>query len=359
MIKAKTTIVAKFICALMITLHLSCLTHAQDVGFSQFYEQPFLRNPALAGIFTGDMRFTASYRNQWQSVTVPYRTFSLSTEIKLPLEVVPDDNLTIGLQLMRDIAGTSSFSTTQILPAINYSLPLSGEKNSYLSLGVIGGLRQQKFDPTKLVLDDQFVAGSNGTFSIMPASAQVFNNTNVNYFDLSAGISYNGVMRDDIDYYIGAGMFHLTRPQVGFFDKNKITLNKKLALNGGLKMPTSDEDQVTIYADYFKQFGDGFNPVGISTFQAGLLYNHDLYVLGDEQTTIGFGVLYRYDDAIIPVIQLQMTQFKIGASYDVNISKLSVASQYRGGFELTLSYTGLLNSRKSDARQTRCPRFGK
>src|ERR1700709_746181 len=117
-----------------VTLLVSCSASAQDIGFSQFYEQPLLRNPALAGIFTGDVRLVASYRNQWQSVTIPYRTFGLSTEIKLPIDLVPDDNITIGLQLIKDVAGTSEFSTTQILPAVNYSLPLSGQKNSYLSI---------------------------------------------------------------------------------------------------------------------------------------------------------------------------------------------------------------------------------
>src|ERR1700761_6055348 len=110
---------------------------SQDVGYSQFYDQPLLRNPALAGIFTGDVRLVAAFRNQWQSVTIPYRTFGLSSEVKFPTNIVPDDNLTVGLQLMRDVAGTSEFSTTQILPAVNYSLPLSGVKNSFLSLGVV------------------------------------------------------------------------------------------------------------------------------------------------------------------------------------------------------------------------------
>src|SRR3982750_2620642 len=97
-------------------------SRAQDVGFSQFYDQPLLRNPALAGIFTSDVRFVGSYRNQWQSVTVPYRTFALSSELKLPMNIFPDDNVTIGLQLVRDIAGSSEYSTLQVLPAVNYSL---------------------------------------------------------------------------------------------------------------------------------------------------------------------------------------------------------------------------------------------
>ena len=99
-------------------MHIAAV--AQDVGFSQFYDQPLLPNPALAGIFTGDIRLTASYRNQWQSVTVPYRTFGLSSEIKFPMQIMGRDlTLTTGLQLFRDVAGTSEFSTTQAMPALN------------------------------------------------------------------------------------------------------------------------------------------------------------------------------------------------------------------------------------------------
>ena len=50
-------------------LLLFLLTHVrtkaqQDINYSQFYELPLLRNPALAGIFNGNVRFTAGYRNQ-------------------------------------------------------------------------------------------------------------------------------------------------------------------------------------------------------------------------------------------------------------------------------------------------------
>ena len=343
---------------LLIASRFISAAFSQDVGFSQFYDQPLLRNPALAGIFTGDVRLVAAYRNQWQSVTIPYRTFGLSSEVKLPVNVAPNDNLTIGLQLIKDVAGTSEFSTLQILPAVNYSLPLSGETNSYLSLAFMGGLMQQRFDPTKLVLNDQYVSGSNGSFTVLPSSGQVFNNTSVNYFDLSVGVSYNGVLRDDVDYFIGAGLFHITRPRVGFFEGNKITLNKKAAFNFGLSAPTSETDQFVLYGDYFKQYGDNFKPVGISTLQVGMMYKHDLEVIGDDYTTFTLGVLYRWDDAIIPVVQMELSKFIIGVSYDVNVSKLVVASQYRGGFELTLSYRDLLNSRKKEQRQIRCPRFG-
>jgi hypothetical protein len=113
-----------------------------------------------------------------------------------------------------------------------------------------------------------------------------------------------------------------------------------------------------LYGDYFKQYGDKFKSVGISTLQVGMMLKRDLVVVDDDRTSFTIGVLYRWDDAIIPVAQMELSKFIIGVSYDVNVSKLVVASQYRGGFELTLSYRDFLNSRKREQRQTRCPRFG-
>lgn len=339
-------------------LGVSLSGFSQDVGFSQFYEQPLLRNPALAGIFSGDIRFTASYRNQWQSVTIPYRTFALSSELKIPLNVTPDDNLTIGLQLIRDVAGTSEFSSTQILPAANYSLPVGRIRNSYLNFAVMGGLMQQRFDPTKLVLNDQFIAGGNGTFSFLPSSRQVFNNTSVNYPDLSMGVSFSSDIGEGVDYFIGIGFFHLPKLKVGFFDGHEIIRNKKVAINAGLSAPTSDEDRIIFYADYFKQFKKiPAEPVGIHTFQTGILYSHDLMVYGDMQYTFTGGVLYRLNDAVVPVIQLQLSKVVIGASYDINIDKLAAAARYRGGIELIITYRDFLNYNQSEQRQSRCPKF--
>ena len=52
----------------MLILFSSQNIFSQDIHFSQFFEAPLLRNPALAGLFSGDIRLQAVYRNQWQSV---------------------------------------------------------------------------------------------------------------------------------------------------------------------------------------------------------------------------------------------------------------------------------------------------
>lgn len=61
------------------------MVKGQDLHFSQFYEAPLLRNPALAGLYEGDVRVQGVYRNQWNSVAFPYQTGSINAEYKFPV----------------------------------------------------------------------------------------------------------------------------------------------------------------------------------------------------------------------------------------------------------------------------------
>jgi hypothetical protein len=45
----------KKIILLILIYPISIIALAQDIHFSQFFEAPLLRNPSLAGIFTGDV----------------------------------------------------------------------------------------------------------------------------------------------------------------------------------------------------------------------------------------------------------------------------------------------------------------
>jgi len=128
---------------------------AQDIHFSQFFEAPLWRNPSLSGIFTGDIRVQAVYRDQWNSVTDAYRTGSVNAEYKMPVGKL-NDFVTVGLQALYDRAGTIGWTSTHVLPALNYHKSLSADKNRYLSLGFMGGLVQRRFDPSKMTTNSQY-----------------------------------------------------------------------------------------------------------------------------------------------------------------------------------------------------------
>ena len=67
------------------SLSLAACSFAQDIHFSQFFEAPLYRNPALAGIVNADVRVQTVYRSQWNSIANAYKTTSLNAEYKLPV----------------------------------------------------------------------------------------------------------------------------------------------------------------------------------------------------------------------------------------------------------------------------------
>ncbi|MBN9296186.1 MAG: PorP/SprF family type IX secretion system membrane protein [Filimonas sp.] len=322
---------------------------AQDLTFSQFYEKPLLRNPALAGVFDGDIRISGIYRNQWQSVTVPYQTGAMSVEVKFPLPQW-EDWITVGLQATHDVAGDIKLKRTQLLPVVNYHKSLSGNADDYLSLAFMAGPVNSQFDPTLLKMDDQF---QNGSFNPNAPTQQVFDRTGFSYWDASAGVTYSSGFGENSRFYIGGALFHFNKPKVAFYTSNSnVILNHKLVFNAGATIPTSDINRIQAYADYFIQGGN-------RQFLGGLLYGMDLAQNYDDEKAFSLylGGLFRWNDAIIPVVKMDFYDLSVGISYDVNLSKLKTASQMRGGFEITASYKAKFTGRSLEASKVRCVWF--
>ncbi len=336
----------KKISLLLLSAFCVQLAKAQDINFSQFYELPLLRNPALAGTYRGDVRVTTAYRSQWNSVTVPYQTQALGAELKFGVSQNSDDYLSLGMQVTNDVAGDSKLGKTQMLPMLAYHRSMSQDKDAYLSLGFLGGAVQQRFDQSKLTFDDQFVGGA---YSSTNPTHDVFSRTNVTYWDAGVGMKYSSTFGYDNRFYLGAAYFHFTQPKVAFNGANDIRLNKKFVLNGGLSAATSEYDRVTFYLDWFVQGGN-------NQAQGGVLYKHDILQEDQDYTvSLSGGAFVRWNDAVVPVIKLDYYNVGVGLTYDVNVSKLKQASRGRGGFELTLSYANFLNIRNSSMEKVRCP----
>jgi type IX secretion system PorP/SprF family membrane protein len=312
----------------------SAPTRAQDIHFSQFYETPLLRNPALAGVFTGDYRIQTLFRDQWNSFTDAYRTGSLSGEYKWSIGQT-NDYLTTGMEIFYDKAGTAALTTTEAMPALNYHQSLSNEKPMYLAVGFMGGIVQKTLDLSKVTTNSQY----NGT-AYDPAlpNGETILNPNIHYLDGALGISFNTAFGADYKntLYLGAAYFHLNRPRNSFYQDPTVDLEPKVVFSGGVHSIIGDYLGFTIQADYSQQ-GPAHETIG------GVMVS---YKLGDDPDNTDYvfnlGSYIRWGDAIIPVIKLESNAFTVGLSYDVNISTLTIASEGRGGFELSLSYIGFL-----------------
>ena len=339
----------KIIQILILVALPSIYSFAQDMHFSQFFEKPMLRNPALAGVFEGDVRISGIYRNQWQSVTTPFQTGGLSGEIKLPVGTY--DWVTLGTEIEYDQAGDLKLRRTQVLPVVCYHKSLSAVRDNYLSIAFMGGYVNSQFDPYSAQWDDQFV---NGHYTPTNQSSQVFSNSSYGYWDASTGIAYSGEMGEMDRFYLGVGLFHFNNPKTNFYSSNNTTtVPQKLTVNSGFKFTTSDLDNVHIYADYQLQGGT-------DQFIGGVMYTRELVKRYDDHKSYSFGVgaFYRWNDAIIPTVKLDMYDLSLGLSYDVNVSRLTEASQSMGGFELSLSYRANISRMSEAASRVRCPGVG-
>jgi type IX secretion system PorP/SprF family membrane protein len=322
---------------------------AQDLHFSQFFNAPLLRNPALAGIFTGDYRIQGVYRDQWNSLTNAYRTGSFNGEYKLPVGKT-DDFLTLGMQILYDKAGSAGLTSTQVFPALNYNKSLSNTHASYLSLGFMGGYVEKRIDVSKITTNSQF----NGTaFNPSLGTGESFPTPDIHYWDASVGMSYNTSFGQDYQnsMFLGIAYHHLNRPMNSFYQNSAVELQPKWVASGGAKFNLDERSELTVQADYSVQ--------GIARETIfGLMYGYKLGEFTDDpKYVLGIGAYMRVGDAFIPVIQLDMLPLSIGLSYDVNISTLNTVSQGQGGFELSITYIGFLDRENSAKNKMLCPRF--
>src|SRR5580698_214228 len=124
----------------------SPVVFAQDIHFTQFDMQPLIINPAFRGMFDGQVRAGAIYRNQWASVTVPYVTYGASVDLPLLIER-NGDYLAAGLQLYKDQAGDANLSNFTGMVSVAYHKFFGGEFNgSDLAVGLQGGYAQKSID---------------------------------------------------------------------------------------------------------------------------------------------------------------------------------------------------------------------
>jgi type IX secretion system PorP/SprF family membrane protein len=317
---------------------------AQDIHFSQFFEAPLLRNPSLAGIYTGDIRVQGVYRDQWSSVTNAYKTGSLNGEYKMPVGK-GDDFMSLGMQMLYDRAGTIGWVSTHIMPALNYHKSLSSEHNRYLSLGFMGGFVQRRFDRSKMTTNTQYDGGGDG---------ETLQNATYSYLDGSVGMSYNSSLKDDPEdnFYLGVAYHHFNRPNNSFYRDPAIELSPKWVFSGGIRFGVSEYAYMTLQADHSRQ-GD------YSEIVAGGMYGLKLGSDPDKPDyTVHAGAFLRWNDALIPVLKFDYEPFSVAISYDVNISRLKQSSYGRGGIELSVSYVGFLKRPdRSTLNSTLCPRF--
>lgn len=319
---------------------------AQDIHFSQIFETPLMRNPALAGIFTGNMRIQSVYRSQWNTITDAYQTVSLSGEFRTRIGYT-DDYITFGTQIIYDRAGTVALTASHILPAINYHKSLNNERNMYLSAAIMGGYVQRRFDWSKMTTNNQY----GGTITPGVNTGEGFSRTSYHYFDGSVGMSFNTQLGENPsnNMYIAGAYHHFNKPKsLSFYSNTAYEMKPRWVGSVGFSKMVNEYTDLMIQADYNKQ--DAYREI-----IAGAMISRKLDDVDNPSKVISIGGYFRWQDAFIPALKLEFKPVAIGVSYDANISQLKKVSTGRGGFEISIAYKKV--KEESADPDTRCPKF--
>lgn len=345
----KKIIISIYILSLIV---MPSVLKAQDVHFSQFYESSILRNPSLTGIFTGDYKVGVVYRDQWSSISNPFRTALISAEARIPINDEINDFFSVGLLGYYDKAGSIDMQTTAVYPAINYNKSLDDAHGSFLSVGFTGGYIQRSFDPSKATFDNQY---QNGRFNAANATGEILPNPTFTQWDLGAGISMNSNLgqNNEISYIVGVAGYHFTQPNSSFYRNSGVNTDIRWNVNAGMTAKVNETISYQLFGNYMRQ-----GTYNEAIFGGFLVWNKR-DVSAEEQIAFALygGVFYRYADAVIPTLKLRFKGYTLGMSYDVNLSKLKAATNLRGGYEITLFKTGFFKNPNFEKSRTLCPHF--
>lgn len=314
-------------------------TAQQEKHFSMFFMNQAQFNPAAAGHFGGDIRLFTNFRTQW--FTIPnqaFRTISASLDGRLLEKKLNNGFIGAGVNFVNDVSGDGKYTVNHITIPLNYSIELN--RTTYLSLGVQPGIYAHKLQGDGLYFQNQWTG--SGFDSALPTGENL-GGISDSKFDLSAGIQFVASPSKNRKFELGVSGGHLLKQDVSLY-----------GIAEGMYR------NITVFgkADLGNSFHDwSYHPTVIAMFQgpnryitAGCNFRYQLrpaskHTMYFDGTSISFGFYHRVMDAFIGNIMYQSGPLVIGASYDLNISGLTAATNSVGAAEVFIKFTPSLGFR--------------
>lgn len=330
------TIYQKTVLCVLFGALISVASVAQDIHFSQFDETQLQLNPADAGV-QHEVRVVTNYKNQWQTVGSPYKTFALSADARLLKD--KKHHLGLGIDVFSDKSGDANLKSNQV------NLSLSGIVNvseySVISAGLMAGYAQRSITVDGLQWGSQY-DGMNYNAALPTgetAQAQAFN-----FVDLGAGIQYsygNSEMYISANntrrINIGAAIFHPNTPAYSFYGDKTQILHAKYVFHGNASIGVKNTNLV-LKPSYIVFLQGATREITPGLTLQYILQEGSKYTKNKKPAAFSIGGYYRIQDAFIAVAKFEYANYAIGFSYDINLSKLKTVSKARGGFEISLRF---------------------
>ncbi len=333
------------------------ISTAQDPRFAQFYAAPLSLNPAMTGVYEGQFRFVANYRELYNSIlgSQAFRTVSASFDYRH--QINRGNYAAFGFHLMSDMAGVSNFSRQAGFLSASYMLQMGGSRYSstdkYLIAGAQIGFGQQGLNWNKLWFSNQYNQGEAVIDFDSPTGENFVGDNSKMYLDFNAGVLWYALFDDNQSIYIGGALHHANSPNVSFLEQEN-EIPRRWVAHGGGELPLTKQLSVLPAVALMKQgaamsttLGANFRYTNREWRELALRAGAWGHVV--NQLDSGFSM-----DAITFAAILEMERWNLGFSYDVTSSKLTTANNGRGAFEMSLIYTHPEKTRKP---RVNCPNF--
>lgn len=350
----------------VICLLFAQIANAQDVHFSQWSAAPIYTNPANAGVFDGVQRVILNYRNQWPSIGAPYKTIAFAYDMPVyfgnKYSKKTNSYLGLGITGLHDKAGDAALTNNQLGVTLSSVVRLS--KKYTLSVGLQGMVLHRAINLNEVFNQSQY-AGAGG-FNDNILSNEVYNGNKVN-MDISAGVYLESSpsrrtqsRTNKLTWNIGLAAFHITRPSQNLLLNSADPLHIKLVAQGKMRMDMMNGKYSFMPQAFVMRQGPNMEINTGGMYRMRVKDGSRITIFYTEQA-ISFGLHYRFKDALIPSFIYEVNNWAIGVSYDVNVSSFTLASNARGGFELSMKYCNLrggeLYRRRANPNNLRNPRF--
>ena len=320
----------------------SSILTAQDIHFSQFTASPLNVNPAFTGNFDGQFRLMGTYRTQWNSVTIPYKTISLGTDAH---NLLNQEKLGGGILINNDNAGDSELSVFQFLLSGSYRMVLDGDAKHHLMGGLQIGIRQVSINYSQLKFDSQY----NGYSYVSSApNNESFGNEGRVSPIVNLGAMWQYQEGRTVANF-GLSMYNVNSPNQSFFDNSPVKLDSRLNVHGSAQIPIAKKIELLPSLLFMKQ-GE-FSELMVGTFGKLILNNDEM-----NYRALYLGSWLRSKDAGCFVAAMDYGNVNVGISYDLNYSELKQASKKRGGFEISFRYI-IKQKEIGRANYSICPSF--
>jgi len=182
------------------------------------------------------------------------------------------------------------------------------------------------FNQSLMTFDNQY---NNDTYDASSPSGESFNNSSLNWFDFTTGLSWQKQIKPRQVIQAGYALSHPLAPKQSFFNESAVTLDSKHIVNINYSHPITAlvDLQPMVMLETQGKYKETL--IGI---------NAKYYLDPKAQAAVYGGLLLRLKDAIVMYSAFDYNNFSVGLSYDINTSSLKPASRGKGGFELSLKY---------------------